>query len=107
MKKVLFIFILTVLIISEITTVFIARIKFYPDLLFSHAVKLQKKNDFEKAEEYYRKADKAGSIHAKCAMFMMIYENVKDEEKLKVYKDEYKAEKKQCKSFALEGTWDD
>ena len=63
--------------------------------------------DFEKAEEYYRKADKAGSIRAKCAMFMMVYENIKDEEKLKAYKAEYKAEKKPCKSFALEGIWDD
>ena len=107
MKKVLFIFILTLLIISETAAVFVVRIKFYPDLLFSNAVKLQKKNDFEKAEEYYRKADKAGSIRAKCAMFMMVYENIKDEEKLKAYKAEYKAEKKPCKSFALEGIWDD
>ena len=56
MKKVLFIFIILVLVISETTAVYITRVKIYPDSLFSKAVKFQENNDFEKAEKYYRKS---------------------------------------------------
>lgn len=106
MKKVLFIFIILVLVISETTAVYITRVRIYPDSLFSKAVKFQENNDFEKAEKYYRKADKAGNIYAKCAMFQMVYNNIKDDKKIEIYKAEYKAGKP-CGSFASDGIWTD
>ena len=106
MKKALFIFILIILITAEISAVFITRVKIYPDSLFSKAAKYQEENNFEKAEKYYRKADKAGNIYAKCAMFRMIYENIQDDKELEAYKAEYKTGKP-CKSFAMDGIWTD
>ena len=106
MKKASFIFIATVLIVFEVSAIYITKVKFYPDSLFSKAVKFQKNNDFEQAEKYFRKADKAGNIYAKCAMFHMIYENIKDEEKIEAYKTEYKSGTP-CKTFDLEGIWTD
>ena len=106
MKKVLFIFILIILIAGEISAVFITRVKIYPDSLFSKAVKYQEENNFEKAEKYYRKADKAGNSYGKWAMLRMIYENVHDDKKIEAYKAEYKTGKP-CKSFAMDGIWAD
>ena len=107
MKKVLFIFILIILIAAETSAVFITRVRIYPDYLFTKAVKFQEENNFEKAEKYYRKADKAGNVYAKCAMFRMVYDNIKDNEKIEIYKTEYKRSGMQCKSFALDGIWND
>ena len=106
MKKVLFIFLSALFILSEVTAVYITRVKIYPDSLFSKAVKFQKNNDFEKAEKYYRKADKAGNIYAKCAMFYMVYKNISDDKKIEAYKTEYKTGKP-CKALDIEGIWSD
>ena len=99
--------ILGIILILICFSLYVIKITFYPDYLRNRAVNYEKMGDFSNAEKYYRKADKNGNIYAKCNLYHMIYENIKDEKKLEEYKKEYKAEKMECKVFSLEGIWID